>query len=298
MEEILSENESQLPKEGNPIEHVGQLKRSPILDLVMPKDREISQKRIDGATMLASRNRNEGYGDFSDMEEENSTLSTLFFGEYLLQKFSDFTKIEEGGALDYELEYILAGADSDRENLEAVVHKMMMLRFVPNYLYIQTDGEMKAEAEAMALTLCTLLAVPAVTEAAAQVILLAWSYGETVMDLRSLLKGNRVPVVKSKESWQLQLASLLTLGTKEDKAECMDAERGLPYEEYLRILLFLEEKETAALRALGMIEQNIKTVYGQAFFHADDCVSRMEVESVCKLRRGIHYDFMTYYGYQ
>ncbi len=92
----------------------------------------------------------------------------------------------------------------------------MMLRFVPNYAYIQTDGEMKAEAEAAAATLCTLLAIPAITGAAAQAILLAWAYGETVMDLRSMLKGNRVPLVKSRESWQLQLSSLLTLGTQED----------------------------------------------------------------------------------
>ena len=65
------------------------------------------------------------------------------------------------------MEYILAGAGSDKENLEKVARKLMMLRFVPNYAYIQTDGEMKAEAEAMAATLCMLLAVPAITSAAA-----------------------------------------------------------------------------------------------------------------------------------
>ena len=72
-----------------------------------------------------------------------------------------FTDEEKTGALDYELEYILEGKASDRKNLEAVVKKLMLLRFVPNYAYIQTDAAMKAEAEAMALTLCSLLAVPA-----------------------------------------------------------------------------------------------------------------------------------------
>ena len=114
--------------------------------------------------------------------------------------------------MDYELEYILAGKESDKENLESVVKKLLLLRFVPNYAYIQTDSAMKAEAEAAAATLCTLLAVPPITEAAAQGILLAWAYGESIMDLRSLLKGNRVPLVKSKESWQLQFSRLLTLG--------------------------------------------------------------------------------------
>src|SRR5699024_5977172 len=176
---------------------------------------------------------------------------TLLFGEYLLEHFSMFTDEEKTGALDYELEYILEGKASDRENLEAVVKKLMLLRFVPNYAYIQTDAAMKAEAEAMALTLCSLLAVPAITAAAAQVILLAWAYGETVMDLRSLLSGNRVPLIKSKESWQLSLSSLLTLGTEEDQSEGMDTEGGLLYREYLRMLLFLEKQESCAVRALG-----------------------------------------------
>lgn len=174
----------------------------------------------------------------------------------------------------------------------------MMLRFVPNYAYIQTDGEMKAEAEAMAATLCMLLAVPAITSAAAQAILLAWAYGETVMDLRSLLKGNRVPLVKSRETWQLQLSSLLTLGTQEDTKEGADAPEGLEYKDYLRMLLFLAPKQTSGLRALGIIEQNLRKVYGQAYFRADLCISRVEFRSVCRLRRGIHYEFPIYFGYQ
>ena len=82
--------------------------------------------------------------------------------------FGAFTEAAKGGALDYELEYILGGKESDRENLEAVANKLVLLRFVPNYLYLQTNSTRQAEARAAAGTLCTLLAVPAVTEAAAQ----------------------------------------------------------------------------------------------------------------------------------
>jgi hypothetical protein len=177
------------------------------------------------------------------------------------------------------------------------VKKLLFLRFVPNYAYIQTDSEMRAEAEAAALTLCTLLAVPAITEAAAQGILLAWAYGESIMDLRSLLKGHRVPPVKSKESWQLQLSKLLTLGTEEDRSEGRDDIGGLAYQEYLRILLFLEKKEDAAMRALGIIEQNLRRIHGQAYFRADLCVSRLEIRSTGRFRRGISYQFQTYYDY-
>ena len=205
LDELLTANEGELPEEENPIAHVGELQSSPILELVLPKEKEVSNKQVEMSKLLENRDCNQGYGDFSDVAEESTTLSSLLFGEYLLEHFSMFTDEEKTGTLDYEMEYILEGKESDRENLEAVVKKLMLLRFVPNYAYIQTDTAMKAEAEAMALTLCALLAVPAITAAATQVILLAWAYGETVMDLRTLLKGNRVPLVKSKESWQLSL---------------------------------------------------------------------------------------------
>ncbi len=294
---LLEENEGELPEEGNPIRSVGELKKSPILTLVMPKDQNVSEKRIDRREMLAHRSRNSGYGEFSDVAAEDKKVSALLFGEYLLKHFRGFTKTDHAGVLDYELEYILAGKDSDRENLESVVKKLLLLRFVPNYTYILTDSEMRAEAEATALTLCTLLAVPAITEAAAQGILLAWAYGEAIMDLRSLLKGSKVPLIKSKESWQLQLARLLTLGTEEDYNDGRDDMGGLAYTEYLRMLLFLEDQETAAARALGAAEQNLRKIHGQAYFRADLCISRLEVRSVCKLRRGIRYQFQTYYDY-
>lgn len=298
LDSLLRENEGQLPEEGNPIEHVGQLKQASILNLVVPKDAMISEKTVEDRDLLALRERNKGYGEFSDVEADNGRLSSLLFGEYLLEHFTMFTDTEKAGALDYELEYILSGKNSDKENLEAVVKRLLLLRFVPNYAYIQTDGEMKAEAQAMALTLCALFAVPAITEAAAQGILLAWAYGESIMDVRSLLKGSKVPLVKSKDSWQLRLSALLTLGTEEDQSDGRDITDGLSYREYLRIMLFLKERDTIALRTLGIIEQNMRKIHGQTYFHADQCVSRMEIKTTCRLRRGIKYQYKTYFGYQ
>lgn len=306
---LLTENEGELPTENNPIDHINALKTSPILQLVFPKEREISKKSIELSETISRRNLNAGYGDFSDVADGTGTLSRLLYGEYVMEHFqmasdsmtdeiSDgITDEMAGRALDYELEYILAGKGSDKENLEEVVGKLLLLRFVPNYAYIQTDAEMKSEAEALALTLCSLLAVPAITEAAAQVILLTWAYAEAVVDLRSLLKGNKVPLVKSKESWQIKLSSLMTLGTADDHNDGADIEGGLPYKEYLRMLLFLKKKEDTARRTLDLIEQNLRTKYGLGFFRADYCISLVEFLSTCSFRRGITYAFPTYFGY-
>ena len=109
-----------------------------------------------------------------------------------------------------------------------------MLRFVPNYIYLQGNAAKKAEAKAMALSLCAVLAVPAVTEAAAQVILLAWAYGESLVDIRSLLGGGKIPLVKSDENWQLSLAGVLKLGEDGDLNDGKACKLGLGSREDVR----------------------------------------------------------------
>ena len=318
LQELLSEKE-ELPEEENPLSHVAKLKSMPLVDLIMPKGRVMSKKSITLSEMVSHRKRNQGYGDFSDVAGRGSTISKLLFGEYVLEHFQmasdsaqsgsgnsaneDFGNGNRGdmagaGSLDYELEYILGGKESDRENLAAVANRLVMLRFVPNYLYLQSSSAKQAEARALAWTLCTLLAVPAITEAAAQGILLAWAYGESVMDVRTLFSGKKVTATKNDANWQLSLAGLMKLGTEEDGGASSDMEGGNGYKEYLRILLFLEGKETMAVRSMGMIEKNMQTLYGQPGFRMDYCVSRMEVETVCRLRRNVQYQFQTYYGYQ
>ena len=297
---LLEEQESELPAQGNPIEHVDNLKKADILSLVVPKDKGVSDKQIELSEMLEQRNRNQGYGSFEDVAGERGAISSLLYGEYLKEHFSSYISAESGkkGSLEYELEYILYGKSSDRENLRTAVKKLIMLRFVPNYMYIQTDSEMRAEAEAVSGTLCTLLVVPEITEAVTQVILLAWAYGESVIDLRTLLAGNKVAMTKSKETWQLQLSGLLKLGTDEDESVGQDVEGGQNYEDYLSMLLFLENNNIRALRTLAIIEKNLQTIYGQPEFRADICISRIEIESNSKLRRGIVYKYRTYYGYK
>ena len=298
LESMLEEQEAELPVEDNPMVHVSGLKNQPILNLVLPKEKRVSEKRITLSDMPEKRKNQSGYGAFDDVEDDGNALSAVLMGEYILEHFGDFTEGEKGGALDYELEYILGGKESDKENLEVIANRLIMLRFVPNYLYLQTNSTKQAEVRALAGTLCTLLAVPAITEAAAQGILLAWAYGESVMDVRTLLNGKKVTVTKNDTNWQLSLSSLMKLGTEEDGMVSADMEGGNGYREYLRMLLFLEGKESMAMRSMGMIEKNMQIKYGQPGFRMDYCVSRMEVETVCRLRRNVQYRFQTYYGYQ
>lgn len=102
------------------------------------------------------------------------------------------------------------------ENLKIVLDKIKNIRFVPNYLYLQSDEEKKAETKALAAVISTLLANPELIPVIQQGLLAAWAYGESIMDLRALAAGKKVPAIKTKETWKLSLSNLLKLGTSED----------------------------------------------------------------------------------
>lgn len=297
---MLTDNELELPTEDNPLPNMQRLASTPLVELVMPKDKQVSDKSAAADGLVSHRSLRCGYGDFSDVAEP-AELSKIALGEYILTHFSSAADGGENGgmgALDYETEYILSGKGSDRENLEAVLKKLAALRFVPNYIYLQGDAGKRAEAQALALTLCTLIAFPAAADALTQVLLLAWAFGESIMDLRSLMKGSGVPLTKTAESWQLSLSGLMKLGSQETEQEGADTPGGMKYEEYLRVLLFLNHKQEMPLRVLDMVELCLRQEKGLSWFRADDCISRMEIVSTVSLRRGITYRFGTYYGYR
>lgn len=297
---LLSESEAELPMEDNPLPNMQRLTSAPLIELVMPKDRAVSEKSVEKSGLPSGRSLRTGYGDFADVAEKPE-LSAIAFGEYVLTHFSPAVGAEDetsGGALDYEAEYILSGKGSDRENLENVLKKLLAIRFVPDYVYLQGSTAKRAEAQALAVTLCTAAALPAAVEALTQILLFAWAFGEGIMDLRALMQGGRVPLTKTDESWQLSLAGLMKLGTGEGEQEGKDTAGGLGYEEYLRGLLFLGSEKDMLLRSLDLIELCLQREKGLSWFRVDACVSRMEVSCKVGLRRGITYSFHTYYGYR
>lgn len=297
LDSLLQEYETELPMENNPLQNIDQVKQSGLLQLLFPRDKELSNKVVQAAQLPSNRTLHKGYGSFSYRSGLDSTLSKLFFGEYALEKFGNAVKPQNENSLAYETEYIIAGKESDRENLETVAKRLLLLRFASNYAYLLSDTTKLAEAEAMALALSSVVALPVLTAVVKQALLLAWAYGESVMDLRALLSEKKVPLIKSAQSWQLQLTNLLTLGTEEDTGETMDEGDGMEYKEYLRILLFLTDRETCTMRSLDLIEQNLRVRIGLQFFRTDQCVSKVELRSTCSLRRGIQYDFPTYFAY-
>lgn len=299
LEEILSEEESSLPAEDNPLPNIENLKKSGLLALVLPQDYQLSDKQISEGEQTSGRALRTGRGSFYVRQGMDGIEEKLLFHEYLLKKFGN--AVEEKGqnrSLAYEIEYMIGEKASDSENLESVIKKLLAVRFGMNYLYLQTDAEKQAEAETLALTLCTLAALPAVSGIVKQALLAAWAFGESIVDLRALMSGKKTALIKSSENWQLSLSSLMTLGTGEDTQEGMDTEGGICYRDYLRILLFLKNEDALTMKALDRVEQNIKLEKGITGFRTDSCVVKLRLQNEAVIRDGLTYQFPVYFGYE
>lgn len=288
LESMLEEEGEELPTEGNPLQSVENLKKSNLLSILVSNQEELSDRNITLETLPSGRELEKG-----NFEEDKSSggADKLFFIAYIMEHFTDMTSQKEEHSLLYEQEYLLGGHSSDQENLEEVCKKIMNIRTVSNYTYLLTDSTKQAEAETMALTLCSLIALPEITEVVKQALLFAWAYGEGIVDTRALLKGNKIPLVKTSENWQLQLSNLVTLGTENEVVNEKNSESGLSYQDYLKGLLLLEDAGTLSMRCLDLVESNLH-------IKTDQCMTKVEIKSEANLRRGIQEIFTTTFGYQ
>lgn len=261
-------------KPDNPLDLIRRVKRMGILGIVLDDPGAVSSKKVEKKELPSGRKLEKG--DLTWDRERGGLLGDGIFQEYLFGHFSCATDEKQTGALSYELEYLLAGKDSDEGNLKAVVNKLLLLREGTNFAYVLSNGEMRHSAELLAAALSG--GAPGLTTAISAALLAAWAYGESLVDVRILLSGGKVPVVKSQESFRLSLENLgrileVLKGCKDIRGE------GLDYRGYLQLLFLTGNKGNYPMRALDLIESNLRQKEGMSAFRIDYCLAGLEAET-------------------
>lgn len=262
---------SQPPQEAerkNPLTAIGRLMRKEILDIVCSKY-GVSENAVSKGQVASKRQMQEGNMEIPG--EHGGLTSDLLFREYLLDHFPGYQDRKEGEKLNYQIEYLIGGKRSDRANLKAVVQKLLLLREGCNYVYCVGNGEMNSQAGSLAALLIGWLGVPPLVSVMKHALLLAWAYGESMLDVKTLMDGGKVPLVKTASTWRLTLDQLVYLEQllQEDGSGNLDGES---YRDYLRILLNLQSVSTQKKRALDLVELNLSSRPGLSNFQVDHCV--------------------------
>ena len=126
----------------------------------MLKDKSIvSQKTL--SSSVPSKRTNQK-GNLPVDKKYSGLTADLLFQQYLFERFGLFTDREKEGVLDYELEYILCGKNSDEKNLKTVVTRLLLLREGANFLFLSNDAASMEAANAFAALLVGAVPIPGI----------------------------------------------------------------------------------------------------------------------------------------
>ncbi len=264
-----------------------------VLPLAAPNLSEISSQAVDSSRYISHRKLNHGTG-LADKAGKGVTATALF-NEYIFEKCGCFLDEREDTALKYELEYIFAGKDSDYDNLSKVVNQLFLWREASNFMYIMTDSDKLAQAEALALTASILLTVPELLEAIKVSIILAWTFAETISDLRILLSGGRVPIIKTAASWKLSIEQMLNFQQNLGDGK---GSSGLTYKDYLKMMLLMKSDKHKTMKLMDIMEMNVRKSPHNEHFRLDNCIDTFSASFRISSKGIKNMEIERIYGYE
>lgn len=284
LEERLAGIEYKIPE--NPAAGVFDEKEG-ILDFIMDTS-GVSRKNINVSSLASHRELNTGSGIKAVREDPDSFINEILFDEYIMNKCSDYIKNEGHEAASYEVEYILQGNNTDIANLRAVVTKLLAVRYAACTYFIMNCEEKKEPVQVVVEIIGGLIGIPPdASDILADLILLAWAYGESVSDVVRLLAGERVPLMKTNEDWKMPLYGLISIKTNAKPTG--QTGTGFSYEDYMRVFLLLMNKNNKVMRTMDVVEMNLRLTDGNSTFRIDGCAEYVEAYAVFRGRGG--YEF-------
>ena len=195
-----------------------------------------------------------------DTEEEKESLLNLaankaLFTEYILEHLGNYRETKENSVLDYEAEYVLGGKKADKDNLSSVIGKIVLIRSGLNLISLLQDGEKRTETYALASGIIGFTGQPVLIKIVQLLIISAWSAAESLTDVKALLEGKKVPILKKADDWNLSLEGIKNFS--EEMITGKDCKHGLTYEDYLRVLLLMQNRKKQYFRTMDILQANM-----------------------------------------
>lgn len=255
----------------NPLEIIKNLWHQGTLSLVLKDAKAVSNMKEDWSDAVSKREKYTGIG--LEPIQTNATDS-LLFTEYLLDHFACYTSGEAAGTLAYELEYLLCGNEKDQSNLSETVQRLLAVREAANLAYLAADASKQELAYSVALSLAGVTANPGIIYAVKCGLLAAWALAESVLDVRALLSGDKIAIIKNSAQWTSDLLHLGSVFSSFGTAT--NCQNGLSYQRYLGFLLMMQAQKVS-YRAMNIQEHVIRSKEGFEDFCMDHLVIDAEI---------------------
>ncbi len=226
--------------------------------LALPGDKTISGKKLNMAGLPSEAER-----DLRKLNDSSSVFDNIsdrvLFNEYLLAMFPCFVSETPETGQHYQLEYLITGKQSDDKALKSVLDKMLLTREGMNMLHIFTSTPKRTAVEELTMLLVGWTGIAPLIAVVEVGLIAAWAYAESIMDMRILLSGGKVPLLKTEEDWNLHLSTLVEFFMGAETL-AVQHNKGLSYEDYLRLQLFATDSHDLAYRAMDLIQTSQREI--------------------------------------
>ncbi|MDO4328332.1 MAG: DUF5702 domain-containing protein [Lachnospiraceae bacterium] len=239
-----------------------------ILSLVLPEGAEVSKGSILTGQYPSGR--------IAFEEKGLGLLEQAMTAEYCQVFCNHFCDTGEKETA-YEMEYLLFGNGTDKENLVQTVEMLLAVREGMNLIHILGDSEKRSQAKTLAASVVGASGLLPLVSITAFLIMGVWAFGEAVADIRALLSGGKVSILKGKEDWCLSLDGLLEFAARGKVKESESRESGLSYPQYLTIFLLVSPGTRMLYRMMDVIEMNLSRK--QKGFQLSNCAYRVDIQT-------------------
>lgn len=219
---------------------------------------------------------------------EDTLKKNVLSTEYVAKHFICYTDTSQGdndragssALLDYEMEYIIGGEHNDRKNVYKVINQLSVIREGVNLSYLISAQDKMSEAYMLAAALVGVTGCDLAVRLVQYIIVSIWAYAESIVELRKLLAGETIALIKNRDNWILQLSSLvdekLNLqslinnitsyeAVNNNKSDENGRDNSIGYKEYLKLLIMFMNKSDRNYRIAALMELRM-IMYGHSGF--------------------------------
>ena len=224
----------------------------------------------------------------AETESGMDKLKYIYYAQKVLSSYAD----SEYKTVHYGLEYLVEGKETEKDNIAAIVLKLLILRTLINFTFVMSDPGFQSKALATASTIG--LKIPPAVEAIQRVILAIIAFEEACIDVTALLMGKKVPLMKNKTNCKMTYSKICFVSRDffEQKAKLYeDADNAkistdVSYEQYLMLFSLLVSKSKIRERILDVIQYDLRERYNQTF-NVRECICMAD----CAVSYNIPYTF-------
>lgn len=217
-------------------------------------------------------------------------LKYIYYAQDVLSSYID----SRFNTVHYGLEYLIAGKETEKENLAYIVRRLLIIRTLVNMAYVSTNTLFQSKSLATATAIAGFTGIAPLITGIQWLILTILAFEEACIDVTALLAGKKVPLIKSTANFKMKYEEICSVSHNFFKNKGKDYKKtdggvvssDISYKQYLLLLALLVSKQKLKDRLIDIIQFDLRKRFNQTF-EFRDCICATE----CIINYNIPYAF-------